>query len=810
MKKSFKQYIIVYSFFVYIFFSILNITVLKNFYSKNIEGKFKIEVDYASKLLKDLLDEEKKTLTANARSISGSDSIYHAFESNTFVTTNWKMQDKKAEVELQKMNRLKYILLANQERGRMYGHARGSAEIGMAMYDRNLNFLGNSEYFDKALRDSPDAIYLKSVVNAEIFLGAEVAFIQKRDGKFFIEAIVPVGKSSRFDYQYNTTAKGAIVLATQIKGDYIQKLKKIINKEILLIDGDNLITSSLFEGNKRIENIKLDSSILEDINKKETINLNFFGEEYGFNIVPIENYSKENIGYFLVGENITNILQVKKNTIKNIIIFQISSVIIGLVLLYIVLRKLFSPFETLIQKINFLKTGYYKEKIELEATSEIMNLANNVNDMAKEIESRETQLKDLNQNLEKIVNERTKKLNEYILRLKNIAKLTSEIHASEDLEEVYFNLIKEIMNVMNCEKIIYINYLKFGNDTKIIEKDKYDSGIDIIKKVNTTENFLKDIDNIFKEREIKVMGKIYFKDSTEIYSNFDSDEITIIPFYYKENIFGGICIDKNINEIVERDTLNILLASLNVYLYKTHLLKENLKSNKLSTIIQLLKSIVHEIKTPLVGIKGFAKMSKSKLIELNNYTIEKKEKEIEKMSGYMDIILSESDRVDLMARDLLDFSSREEYIFTFENMNLKEIIDEIKDEYSNLLNQESVKLKVDIDPTIEIKVHKSQIKKVFTNLIKNSIEAKQGKKDSINITANIYKDYVYINILDNGIGIPENKLKEIFDPLITTKIQGTGLGLSIVKDIIEKHGGSVKIDSIINEYTNFTIRLPKV
>lgn len=810
MKKSFKQYIIVYSFFVYIFFSILNITIFKNFYSKNIEGKFKIEVDYASKLLNDLLEEEKKTLTANARSISGSDSIYHAFESNTFVTTNWKIHDKKAEVELQKMNRLKYVLLANQERGRMYGHARGSAEIGMAMYDRNLNFLGNSEYFDKSLRDNADAVYLKSVVNSEISLGVEIAFVQKRDGKFFIEAIVPVGKSSRFDYQYNTTAKGAIVLATQIKGDYIQKLKKIINKDILLVDGDTLVSSTLFDGNKRLENMKLNGSFSRLLGNSEIVNLDFFGDSYGFNVIPIENYFKENIGYFLVGENVTPILKIKENTIKNIVLFQILSVVIGLALLYIVLRKLFSPFETLIQKINFLKTGDYKEKIELKATSEIMNLANNVNDMAKEIESRETELKDLNQNLEKIVDERTKKLNEYILRLKNIAKLTSEIHASEDLEEVYFNLIKEIMNVMNCEKIIYINYLKFGNDTKIIEKDKYDSGIDIIKKVNTTENFLKDIGNIFKEREIKVMGKIYFKDSSEIYSNFDSEEVTIIPFYYKESIFGGICIDKNINEIKESDILNILLASLNVYLYKTHLLKENLKSNKLSTIIQLLKSIVHEIKTPLVGIKGFAKMSKSKLMELNNYDIEKKDKEIIKMAGYMDIILSESDRVDLMARDLLDFSSREEYVFTFENINLKDIIDEIALEYSNLLIQESVKLKVDIDPTIEIKVHKSQIKKVFTNLIKNSIEAKQGKKDSINITANIYKDYVYINILDNGIGIPENKLKEIFDPLITTKIQGTGLGLSIVKDIIEKHGGSVKIDSIINEYTNFTIRLPKV
>lgn len=810
MKKSFKQYIIVYSLFIYIFFCLLNIWIFRDFYSKNIEDKFRVEVDYASKLLNDIIEEEKLALTADARSISGSDNIYQAFENNMFVTTTWKIEKNTAVVELKKMNRLRYIQLTNQERARVYGYGRGTVEKGVALYSKDLKFLGNSEYFDRDLEDDESAVYLQSVVNSDAPTGVEISFLQKRNGKFFLMAMVPTGKNSRFDYQYNNKARGVVVVTRQIKGDYLQKLKKIINKDIVLIDEENLITSTIFDGSKRIENIKLTEIIKEDLKDKKTVNIKFLEDEYGFNVVNIINYYGENIGYFLVGENITPILQMRKHTFKWIIIYQSLSVIIGLFLLYIVLRKLFSPFESLIKKINFLKTGNYKEKIYLKATSEIMNLADNVNDMAEKIENRETELKELNQNLEKIVEDRTKKLNEYVMRLKNIAKIISEIHVSEDLEEVYFNLIKEIMDVIDCSKVMYINYLKLGIEARIIEKDKYNIDIDIVKKINISEEFIEKIELCFAEKNLKIIKKEEFESFKEIYNNFNSEEITVIPFYYKENIFGGLFINQNLESIKEQDTLNILISSLNVYLYKTHLLKENLKTNKLSTIIQLLKSIVHEIKTPLVGIRGFSKLSQTKLIELEKYDTEKKQKEIKKMIEYMDIILKESNRIDLMARDLLDFSGREDYSFKFETINLKSIMEEIKEGYINLLNQEDVKLELDISEDIYINVYPSQIKKVFTNLIKNSIEAKKGTNDdNIKIETEIEQENVYIHIIDNGMGIPENKMKEIFEPLITTKLQGTGLGLSIVKDIIEKHGGDIGVESVEGEYTDFIIRLPK-
>ena len=72
------------------------------------------------------------------------------------------------------------------------------------------------------------------------------------------------------------------------------------------------------------------------------------------------------------------------------------------------------------------------------------------------------------------------------------------------------------------------------------------------------------------------------------------------------------------------------------------------------------------------------------------------------------------------------------------------------------------------------------------------------------------KKEIEIRIRDNGSGIPEDKLNKIFQPFFTTKPagQGTGLGLSISHDIMTAHGGSIRVESKENEYTEFVLNLP--
>ncbi len=108
-------------------------------------------------------------------------------------------------------------------------------------------------------------------------------------------------------------------------------------------------------------------------------------------------------------------------------------------------------------------------------------------------------------------------------------------------------------------------------------------------------------------------------------------------------------------------------------------------------------------------------------------------------------------------------------------------------------------------PTIKIDVDK--MKRVFINLIKNAVDAMpDGGK--LTITSEKLNGKVKIAFADTGVGISEENLKKLFGPLFTTKTKGMGLGLAICKRVVEAHGGTISVESIIDKGTTFTIIIP--
>lgn len=121
------------------------------------------------------------------------------------------------------------------------------------------------------------------------------------------------------------------------------------------------------------------------------------------------------------------------------------------------------------------------------------------------------------------------------------------------------------------------------------------------------------------------------------------------------------------------------------------------------------------------------------------------------------------------------------------------------------------------DDLPEIDCYPGKLNQVFMNILSNSLYALKGKFGNISggkiqIKALNFENYIEIEFLDNGPGIPEEVRNRIFDPFYTTKPvgEGTGLGLSIVYKIIESHKGQISVDSQAGEWTKFTIKLPKL
>jgi len=111
----------------------------------------------------------------------------------------------------------------------------------------------------------------------------------------------------------------------------------------------------------------------------------------------------------------------------------------------------------------------------------------------------------------------------------------------------------------------------------------------------------------------------------------------------------------------------------------------------------------------------------------------------------------------------------------------------------------------------EVEVDADKIRQVVLNIIQNSCEAvDKGGKIAIDVTRISIENEskIKVKISDNGPGIPEKDLKDIFEPFYTTKAQGIGLGLAIALKIIEQHDGSIKVESQTGVGTSFEIFIP--
>ena len=126
----------------------------------------------------------------------------------------------------------------------------------------------------------------------------------------------------------------------------------------------------------------------------------------------------------------------------------------------------------------------------------------------------------------------------------------------------------------------------------------------------------------------------------------------------------------------------------------------------------------------------------------------------------------------------------------------------------NMKWRKRIKLRINKVETLpKISIDRRAMKQVVINIIKNSIEA-VDEGGFIDIFIDTMEGYMRISIKDNGYGIDESELENIFNPFYTTKKNGTGLGLSTVYKTIKKHNGKIKINSELGNGTEFIILLP--
>ncbi len=224
-------------------------------------------------------------------------------------------------------------------------------------------------------------------------------------------------------------------------------------------------------------------------------------------------------------------------------------------------------------------------------------------------------------------------------------------------------------------------------------------------------------------------------------------------------------------------------------------LKEKLnRTERLASLGEMAARISHEIRNPLGIIRSSAELLKKKMAGFNS------------SGSVLDIIVEEAGRLNNIITDSLNFTRPVNP--NFFPCHVNEILEKnLKFLASQIEQQGCIIKKYYADNLPEIMADSDMLYQAFLNILINAMQAMpEGGKIHIEIKSK--KDVVIIAFEDEGEGISEDIEEKIWDPFFTTKEKGTGLGLGIVKNIIESHGGSVKIDNRPVSGAQVVVELP--
>jgi nitrogen fixation/metabolism regulation signal transduction histidine kinase len=214
---------------------------------------------------------------------------------------------------------------------------------------------------------------------------------------------------------------------------------------------------------------------------------------------------------------------------------------------------------------------------------------------------------------------------------------------------------------------------------------------------------------------------------------------------------------------------------------------------------EMARQVAHEIKNPLTPMK----LS----IQYLQKAFEAGSPNLKDLSQKMAVTLIE--QIDQLSKIAGDFSQFANIGNTkLEVFDINESVNSVFQLYQ-LYPQLRIKGQLLQEP-LYIQSDKMQINRLLTNLIKNAVEAGEGKGQMIEIDIHLQKESnsLLLTVQDDAGGIPENLIQHLFKPNFTTKTSGTGLGLAICKGIVEKAKGSIWFESAYGQGTCFFIRLP--
>lgn len=792
---SLKAFIFIVIIGIFTIFSLAIFLKVSHNYKTDEKKEFIAEIDYLSKVTSDMIKKSETGMVNEAKVIANLESVYYAFKEKRYLSDKWEMSGDKVEIKTKETTELEYKKLMSSVINTIYqsgiGHLQG--EKMLALYDENLNRVASSYDFPEKFLDTGREVYMEAAIGGTAGRlsvdAAEMSVIEEKDNEIMVKGIAPIGKYIRFT---SNNVYGIVVLGEYLNRAFLEEMKKLTNRDLIIVKGNNIIVSTL-EDSHDVVNLGKEgiAPADEDFFYRE-ININ--GKKGGFSLFALRGYSGEVVAYIGVGSLFKGEKGAYTKSIIDFIIFEAVAFLIIAGLFYIILRNQYQIFTTILSKVAEIRSGNYGNKITMEARHEFQVMIEGINNLSEAVYNRENKLREMNAKLEINVAERTKELNQMVHKMKGIERLAAVIYTEKDINKTIEYILEAITqrDELNYSKAVFFLYDQ--ETCNLTAKGAAEENA--VVNVGTEDNIITEA--FFAQKIKESRGEYPIKiDDGRIMENY-----IILPIYYESNTFGILAIEQ-IEKFSNEDweVLNIFMNNLAVYFETLRLRQDDLKSNQLKTLVKISSGIVHELRTPITTIRGLSSILMSKYADDS------------RVNQYVKVIIAETKRIDGMAADLLVYAEGKAPKGAWTELNINAVIGEAIAEMDYDLRANN--FDVSFETTDEIIMYpgdKKKLRQVFINLVKNAIEAGKGYEDSLKIKVNKIANEILIEIIDNGVGVKSDIADRVFEPLVTSKIQGTGLGLTIAKDVLDRHCKStISIETLKDEKekTKVTILLKK-